>query len=105
VDEEPARALGHVAADEQDAHPEQRPDSEGQAPADVGCEERGIEEHNCPEGTGRGAHPVAAVDDQIDPTSDRAGIQLVDCRVDRRVLAADAGAGEEARSVEVPGRK
>ena len=44
VDEEPARALGHVAADEQDADAEHGADPEGEPPADVRGEERGVEQ-------------------------------------------------------------
>jgi hypothetical protein len=51
----------------------------------------------------RGADPVAAVDDQVDPAAHPGRDQLVDRGVDRRVLAADPGAGEEAGGVEVPG--
>ncbi len=105
VDEEPARALGHVAADDQDPDAERRADPEGEAPAEVGGEQAGVEEDGRGEGAAGGADPVAAVDDQVDPAADAGRDQLVDRRVDRRVLAADRGAGEEARRVEVPGGK
>ena len=52
---------------------------------------------------GRRPHPVGAVDHQVDPSPHARRDQLVDRRVDRRVLAADAGAGEEPAEVEVPG--
>ena len=103
VDEEPAGALGHVAAHQQDADSEQRADPEGEAPADVGGEQRGVEQDDRGERAAGGPDPVAAVDDQVDAPAHAGGDQLVDRRVDRRVLAADAGAGEESCRVEVPG--
>ena len=45
VDEQPARALRHVAAHEQDADAEDRAEPEGEAPADVGGEQRLVEQH------------------------------------------------------------
>lgn len=91
VDEQPARALGHVAAHEQDADPEQRPDRERQPPADVAGEEVGVEQEERADGAERRAQPVGAVDDQVHPPAHARGDQLVDGGVDRRVLAADAG--------------
>ena len=44
VDEEPAWALGNVAADEQDPEAEGRAHREGDPPADVGGEDRLVEE-------------------------------------------------------------
>jgi hypothetical protein len=49
----------------------------------------------------RRPEPVGAVDDQIDTAAHAGGDQLVDGGVDRGVLAADAGAGEEAGDEEV----
>ena len=43
------------------------------------------------------ADPVAAVDAEVDLAADPRGHELVDRGVDRRVLAADAGAREEAK--------
>ena len=45
----------------------------------------------------RRAHPVGAVDGQVRPAAHPGGDELVDGGVDGRVLAADAGAGEEPR--------
>ena len=92
---------GHVAADEQDADAERGADPEGEPPADVGGEERRVEQGDRGEGAAGGAEPVAAVDHQVDPAAHPGRDQLVDRRVDRRVLAADAGAGEEAGDEEV----
>jgi len=103
VDEEPARALRHVAAHDQDPDAERRPDPKGEAPAEVRGEEGGVEQEDRSEGAGGRAEPVAAVDHQVHPAADPGRNQLVDRRVDRRVLAADPRAGEEARRVEVPG--
>jgi len=103
MDEEPARALRDVPADEKDPDPERGADAEGQTPSEVGREQRGVEERDREQRAAGRAEPVAAVDDQVDPTPDPGRDQLVDRRVDRRVLAADARAGEEAGRVEVPG--
>src|SRR5215213_7399907 len=46
-------------------------------------------------GAGRRAEPVRAVDDEVDRAADARRDELVDRRVDRGVLAPDAGAGEE----------
>ena len=62
-----------------------------------------VEQDDRGDGADRGAEPVAAVDDQVDAAAHPGRDQLVDRRVDRRVLAADAGAGEEAGDEEVPG--
>ena len=103
VDEQPARALGHVPPHEQDREGEHRAEPEGQAPAEVGREEAGVEQEDRGDGTARGTEPVGAVDDEVHAAAHASRDQLVDGRVDRRVLAADAGAGDEAAGVEVEG--
>src|SRR5690349_25127581 len=103
MDEEPAWTLRDVAADEEDREPEDRSGAEREPPPDVPGEQGGVEEEQRRDGSDRRSHPIAAVDDQVDTAPDAGGDQLVDCRVDRRVLAADAGTGEEASGEEVPG--
>ncbi len=95
VDEQPARALGHVPAHEQDADAEDRAEAEGEAPAQVDREDV-HEQHVGAERAERRAEPVGAVDDQVDAAAHARRDQLVDGGVDRGVLAADAGSGEEA---------
>ena len=51
----------------------------------------------------RRAEPPRAVDREVDPPAHARRDQLVDRGVDRRVLAADPGAGEEAEEEEAPG--
>ena len=103
VDEHPARALGHVPAHEQDADAEHRAEAEREAPADVGGEDVLVEQHDR-QGRARGrAEPERAIDDQVDGAAHAGRDQLVDGGVDRRVLAADAGAGEEAADREERG--
>ena len=53
----------------------------------------------------RRTHPVAPVDREVDPAAVTRRDQLIDGRVDGRVLAADPGAGEEAEEEEVPWRE
>ena len=79
---------------EQRAHPER------DAPADVEREDRLLQEDQREQAADDGAEPERAVDDQVDPAAGAGGDHLVDRRVDRRVLAADAGAGEEPRDQE-----
>jgi hypothetical protein len=104
VDEQPARALGHMPPHEQDPDAEHGADQECDAPPDVGREDRRVEQDQRAERAARRPEPVRAVDDQVHPAAHSRGDQLVDRRVDRRVLAADPGAGEEARDVEVQRR-
>ncbi len=101
VDGQPARALRHVAADQQDEQPEQRTETESHPPADVLGQEVLVQEQQGQRCAGGGAQPVRAVDDQIDPAAQLLGHQLVDGRVDRRVLTADAGPGQEPAREEV----
>jgi hypothetical protein len=103
VDEEPARALRNLAADDQDGEPEDRAHREGDPPAHVGREQRGVEQEDRADRADRRPDPVAAVDREVDPAAVPRGDQLIDRRVDRRVLAADARSGEEAADEEVPG--
>jgi hypothetical protein len=104
-DEQPPRALRHVPAHEQDPEPEQRAHGERQAPAEVAGEHGGVQEPQRGDAADRRADPVAAVDRDVDLTAVARRDQLVDGGVDRRVLTADSGAGEEAAEVEVPGRE
>jgi hypothetical protein len=62
VDEQPARALGHVAADEQDRQAEDRAQPERQPPAHVLGEVGGVEQEQRGHAPRRRPHPVAAVD-------------------------------------------
>ena len=96
VDEHPARALGHVPPYEQDPDAEHGAEAEREPPPDVGGEDVLVEQHDRERGARRGAEPERAVDQQVDGAADPRRDQLVDGGVDRRVLAADAGAGEEA---------
>ena len=96
VQREPARALGHVAAHEQNAERQDRPHPNVSAPADVRVEQVRIQQDRRDGGAERGAQPVAAVDGEVDPAAHPCRDQLVDGRVDGGVLAADAEAGEEA---------
>ncbi len=103
VDELPAWALRHVPPHQQ--HPQAQDDAEGEAepPADVLGEDAGVQHHDGQQGAADRAEPVAAVDDEVDPAPVVGRDQLVDRGVDRRVLAADAEAGQEAEEEEPPG--
>ena len=105
MDEEPPRTLRQSPADQQDPESENRPDRERQPPSDVLREQRSVEERQRGEPADRRSDPVAAVDREVDAATVPGGDQLIDCRVDRRVLAADPHAGQEPEQEEVPRRK
>jgi hypothetical protein len=86
---------GHVAPHEQDPEAHRRGEAEAQAPADVLAEQRLVEQQERRRRAEDRADPVGA-DDQVHGPAQARGNQLVDGRVDRRVLAADARAGHEA---------
>ncbi len=84
----PARALRQVAPHEDDDQREHRADQEGDPPApdrrDV------VERHKRDDRAEERAGPVGAVDGEVHPAAVLRGDHLVDGRVDRGVLAADA---------------
>src|SRR5690606_28737777 len=82
--------------------PEDAADAEGQPPAEIGRQQGVVEEQHAAEAADGGAQPVTAVDGEVRPAAVAGGDQLVDGRVDRRVLTADAGPGEEAEQEQVP---
>ncbi len=103
VDELPAWALRHVPPDQQDDQAEDDAQGEAEPPAEVLGEDVGVQHHDGQQRAADRAEPVAAVDDEVDPAAVLGRDQLVDRRVDGRVLAADAEAGEEAEEEEPPG--
>ena len=102
VGHQPARALGDPGAQKEDHEPEEGAEPEGDAPARIRSEQGGIEHDERGAGPEHRAEPEAAVDDEIGPAPGPGRDQLLDGRVDRRVLAADARAGEEAEEAEAP---
>jgi hypothetical protein len=102
VDHQPARALRQGAAHDEDRDRQQGAEPERKAPAQVGGEDRGVEQDSREAGAERRTEPEAAVDREIDPAALLGGDELVDRRVDRGVLAADARTGEEAEEHERP---
>ena len=102
VGDQPARAFRQIAPQEQDGQADRGADEEGGAPADLGVEPSRIEEHQGAGAADCGPHPEAAADHQIRPAAIARRDQFLDCRVDRAVFAADAGAGEKAHQQEGP---
>ena len=96
VEQEPARALGQMAANQEDDASQRRAEDEGEAPAEVRGDEARIEQDDRGRGAERGADPVGAVDDEVDAAAHVRGHQLVDGRVDGRALAADPRARDGA---------
>ena len=99
---EPARTFRQPQSHEQDDEAEQGADEEGDAPAGIGAEIGRIEQHHRAGGAHGGADPEAAVDDEIGPAAHARRDKLLDGRVDGRVFAADAGAGQHAEEAEAP---
>src|SRR5262249_36387316 len=74
--------------------------TEGDAPAEIRGQERGVEQQHRPRRADGRAHPEAAVDGEIGAAAQPRWNELLDRRVDRGILAADAGTGEEAEAGE-----
>src|SRR5207237_2820897 len=102
VRHEPARALRQPQAHEQDDEAEERADEEGDPPAEVRAKMRGIEKYDGPGRADRRADPEAAVDDEVGPAANARRDQFLDGRVDGRVLATDAGTGQEPEQAVAP---
>jgi hypothetical protein len=100
VQEQPARALRHVAPHEQDGEAHDRGQAEREAPADVLGEDRLVEQQQRGQRAEDRADPVGAADDEVDGAAHSSRDQLVHGRADGRVLTADAGAGDRAAGQE-----
>src|SRR5687767_8316210 len=100
VDREPAWALRNEAAREEHRETERCADREPDTPADVDRENRRVEQHDGCRRTRHGAEPEASVDDEVHATAYARRNELVDRGIDRRVLAADAEAGERAEKTQ-----
>ena len=97
---QPARRFRQPQAHEEDDEAEHGPDQKRQAPSQIRRQQVGIEHHQRSRRAERGADPEAAVDDEIGPAAVARRHQLLNGRIDGGVLAADAGAGEEAKQRE-----
>ena len=91
-----------MTADEQDAESDDGAGREREPPAEIALEHGGVEQEQRRETADGGTHPIAPVDRQVHLPPVACWDQLIDGRVDGRVLAADAGAGEEAEQEEHP---
>jgi hypothetical protein len=96
VREQPARALRHVPAHQQDRHRQHGAHQEADPPAVLRPEHARIQQHQAQHRAQAGPNPEAAVDREVHPSAHAGRDQLVDGGVDGRVLAADADAGDEA---------
>ncbi len=99
---QPARAFRQPHPHEEHDQRQHRADQERGAPAVLRIDHRRIEQHDGAERAERRAHPERAVDDQIGPAAHARRHQFLDGRIDRRVFAADARAGDEAEEEEAP---
>jgi hypothetical protein len=104
---EPARAFRDESAREQNEETERSANSEADAPADVDGKDARVEQnHRCRRSRDR-PEPEAAVDDEVHASAHARRYELVDRRIDRRVLAPDTEAGDRAaqrKAREVPGK-
>jgi hypothetical protein len=96
-------AFRDVTPDQQDDQAEDDAEREAHPPADVDGQLVGRGHGD--QGPGGRPRPVGAVDDDVDAPAVPAGDQLVNGRVDGRVLAADAESGQEPEEEEPPGRE
>ena len=102
VDEQPAGALRHMPPDGQDGDGQDHAEGEADPPADVLRQPGGVQQGDRSRRPGGRTDPVRAVDDKVNPAPGAGRDQLVDGRVDRRVLTADPGPGEEPSGEEEP---
>ncbi len=97
MDHQPARAFRNPHPHHQHHEAETGAGEISQPPAKVGAEQLRIEQHDGADRAHRRADPEAAVDQKIGPAAIARRHQFLNCRVDRGIFAADAGAGEEAK--------
>ena len=100
VEEQPARALGEVAADEEHRQAKERAQAKREPPADRVGDDARVEQHQRRGGADRGAEPVGAVEGEIGAAAHPGGDELVDGGVHRGALAADAHPGDRAEQRE-----
>ena len=108
VRDQPARALRHMPAHQEDAEAQHAAHGEGEAPADIGRKHVRVEEDERGAGACDRAHPEAAVDDDVDAAAIARRHQLVDGGIDGGIFPADAEAGdraEEGKAPEAPRRR
>ena len=103
VDEQPARALRHIAADEEHGYGKDRTKTERQPPTDRGIDKRRVQQRDGEQCSTDRADPERAVDHNVHSTPVVRGDQLVDRGVDGRVLTADPGPSQEP-ACEIPRR-
>ena len=94
----PAGAFRQVAPDEDDDQREHRADQVGDPPAERGRDV--VQGNQGDDGAEERAGPVGAVDRDVHPAPELGRDHLVDGRVDRRVLTADAHAGDDPGAVQ-----
>ena len=79
-----------------------------QPPAEIGADQRRIEQNDRADRAHRRADPEAAVDHEIGPSAIARRHQFLNRRIDRGVFAADAGAGEKSKqrvARDIPGQR
>ena len=95
VRHQPARALRDVPAQVDDHQAHHRTDQEAEPPAPVIGSDVSSSKTRFADGADQRAGPIGAVDRDVDPAAVLGRDQLVDRRVDRGVLTADAHPGHE----------
>src|SRR5690606_680557 len=94
------RTSSSIRSTMRSAQAQEAAQAEGQPPAEVGRQQILVEKQHGDQAAERRTDPVAAVDGQIRLPAVAGRNQLVDGRVDRGVLSADAHTGDEAGEVE-----
>ncbi|KPW98549.1 hypothetical protein ALO75_200287 [Pseudomonas syringae pv. coryli] len=100
--QQPARALWQPQSHQQNQQAQYRTDSETQAPAQLGADPQRIEQDNRANRTKRSAQPECAIDGQVNPPPVAGRGEFLNGRIDGRVLAADAHAGQKTEQHEAP---
>ena len=95
MDHQPARAFRNPHPHHEHDEAEAGAGEIGEPPAEIGADQRRIEQHDGADRAERGPDPEAAVDDEIGPAAIARRHQFLDRRIDRGVFAADPRAGEE----------
>jgi hypothetical protein len=96
VQEQPSRTFRQIASHEENSEPEHRTRAECQAPAHVHGQASRLQQQARGNGAEHGAEPEASINPQVGAAAVACRDELLDRRIDRRIFAADAGAGNEA---------
>src|ERR1700722_3793124 len=105
---QPARALRNIQAEHQDRSAQSATHSKRVTPGRRGGNRVTVQKQHRGHRAYRRAHPKGSIDDQIYGAPHLSRNELIDCRIDRRILSADTQTREETKDGEakkVPGKR